>query len=136
MITMPVIYPEGGMPGMLLKQMRAVMPGEIDTFKVQLIPLRAAPTAKIGSPEDVVRLVREMEDYDRESAKIIHLDTKNQVMGVETISIGSLSASIVHPRETVTGAILNKSANVIFVHNHPSGVCEPSQEDINISGKL
>ena len=121
---------------MLLKQMRAVMPGEIDTFKVQLIPLRAAPTAKIGSPEDVVRLVREMEDYDRESAKIIHLDTKNQVMGVETISIGSLSASIVHPRETVTGAILNKSANVIFVHNHPSGVCEPSQEDINISGKL
>jgi death-on-curing family protein len=133
---MPVIYPEGGMPGMLLKQMREVMPGEIDTFKVQLIPLRAAPTAKIGSPEDIVRLVREMEDYDRESAKIIHLDTKNQVMGVETISIGSLSASIVHPRETVTGAILNKSANVIFVHNHPSGICEPSQEDINISVKL
>jgi len=135
-ITMPVIYPEGGMPGLLLKQMQAVKPGAIDTFKVQLIPLRAAPTAKIGSPEDVVRLVREMEDYDRESAKIIHLDTKNQVMGVETISIGSLSASIVHPRETVTGAILNKSANVIFVHNHPSGICQPSNEDVEISGRL
>ncbi len=133
---MPVIYPEGGMPGLLLKQMRDVMPGAIDTFKVQLIPLRTAPTAKISGPEDVSRLVREMEDYDRESAKIIHLDTKNQIMGIETISIGSLSASIVHPRETVTGAILNKSANVIFVHNHPSGVCEPSQEDINISEKL
>ncbi len=133
---MPVIYPEVGMPGLLLKQMRDVMPGAIDTFKVQLIPLRTAPTAKISGPEDVSRLVREMEDYDRESAKIIHLDTKNQIMGIETISIGSLSASIVHPRETVTGAILNKSANVIFVHNHPSGVCEPSQEDINISEKL
>ena len=133
---MPVIYPEGGMPGLLLKQMREVMPGAIDTFKVQLIPLRTAPTAKISGPEDVSRLVREMEDYDRESAKIIHLDTKNQVMGIETISIGSLSASIVHPRETVKGAILNNSANVIFVHNHPSGVCEPSNEDVEVSGKL
>lgn len=133
---MPVIYPEGGMPGMLLKQRRAVKPAVIDTFKVQLVPLRAAPKAKIGGPVDVVRLVREMEDYDRETSKIIHLDTKNQVMGVETISIGSLSASIVHPRETVKGAILNNSANVIFVHNHPSGICEPSNEDVEISGKL
>ncbi len=136
MITMPVIYPEGGMPGLLLKQKRAEKPGAIDTFKVQLVPLRAAPTAKISRPEDVAGLVREMEDYDRESAKIIHLDTKNQVMGVETISIGSLSASIVHPRETVKGAILNNSANVIFLHNHPSGVCEPSNEDVQITGIL
>lgn len=119
------------MPGLLLKQKRP-----IDTFKVQLIPLRAAPKVKIAGPEDVANLVREMEDYDRESAKIIHLDTKNQVMGIETISIGSLSASIIHPRETVKGAILNNSANVIFVHNHPSGVCEPSNEDIEISGNL
>lgn len=133
---MPVIYPEGGMPGLLLKQMRDVMPRAIDTFRVQLIPLRTAPTAKISGPGDVSRLVREMEDYDRESAKIIHLDTKNHVMGIETISIGSLSASIIHPRETVKGAILNNSANVIFVHNHPSGVCEPSNEDILISGRL
>lgn len=133
---MPIIYPEGGMPGLLLKQKRAVKPGAIDTFKVQLIPLRSAPTAKIGGPEDVSRLVREMEDYDRETAKIIHLDTKNQVMGLETISVGSLSASIIHPRETVKGAILNNSANVIFVHNHPSGVCGPSNEDIHITGIL
>lgn len=116
---------------MLLKQRRA-----IDTFKVQLIPLRTAPTSKIGGPEDVSRLVREMEDYDRESAKIIHLDTKNQVMGIETISTGSLSASIVHPREAVKGAILNNSSSVIFVHNHPSGVCEPSNEDVHITGVL
>lgn len=132
---MSVIYPEGGMPGLLLKQ-RQVRLKPMDTFKVQLVPLRTAPKSKIGGPEDVAALVREMEDYDRESAKIVHLDTKNQVMGVETISIGSLSASIVHPRETVKGAILNNSANVIFVHNHPSGICEPSNEDIEISGKL
>lgn len=132
---MTVIYPEGGMPGLLLKQRERKKPA-IDTFKVQLVPLRAAPKAKITGPDDVVSLVKEMEDYDRESAKIIHLDTQNQVMGVETISIGSLGASIVHPRETVKGAILNNSANVIFVHNHPSGICGPSNEDIEISGKL
>lgn len=132
---MPVIYPEGGMPGLLLKQRERKKPA-IDTFRIQLVPLRAAPKTKINMPEDVVTLVKEMEDYDREYAKIIHLDTKNQVMGVETISIGSLSASIVHPRETVKGAILNNSANVIFIHNHPSGICGPSNEDIEISGKL
>ena len=123
------------MPGMILKQKR-IVPGTIDTFKIQLVPLRAAPKARISSPQDVQKLVKEMEDYDRESAKIIHLDTKNQVIGIETISIGSLSASIVHPRETVKGAILNNSANVIFVHNHPSGICGPSNEDIAITRKL
>ena len=132
---MPVIYPEGGMPGLLLKQ-RQVKLKPMDTFKVQLVPLRTAPTAKIEGPENVVTLVKEMENFDRESAVILHLDTKNQVMGIETISIGSLSASIVHPRETVKGAILNNSASVIFIHNHPSGVCGPSNEDIEISGKL
>ncbi|MDO9355873.1 MAG: JAB domain-containing protein, partial [Solirubrobacteraceae bacterium] len=131
---MPIIYPEGGMPGLLLKQMRDVMP--IDTFKVQLIPLRTAPKVKINGPEDVSRLVREMEDYDRESAKIIHLNTKNFVMGIETISVGSLSASIIHPRETVKGAVLNNSSSAIFVHNHPSGVCEPSNEDVHVTGIL
>ncbi|MDD3813252.1 MAG: JAB domain-containing protein [Desulfocapsaceae bacterium] len=129
---MPIIYPEGGMPGLTLRQKQK----PLDTFRVQLIPLRAAPKTKIKGPEDVAALVREMEDYDRESARLIHLDTKNQVMGIETISIGSLNASIVHPRETVKGAVLNNSANVIFVHNHPSGVCEPSNEDVDISGRL
>lgn len=127
-----LIYPENGMPGMLLKQQQR----KINHFRVQLVPLRPVPKYKITGPESVAALVREMEDYDRETAKIIHLDTKNQVMGVETVSIGSLSMSIVHPRETVKGAILNNSANVIFVHNHPSGVCDPSLEDINITEKL
>ncbi len=132
---MTITYPEGGMPGLVLRQRTRRIPA-IDTFKVQLVPLRTAPKTKIGSPEDVAKLVKEMEDYDRESAKIIHLDTKNQVMGIETISIGSLNMSIIHPRETVKGAILNNSANVIFVHNHPSGICGPSKEDLEISGKL
>ena len=134
---MPITYPEGGMPGMTLrqKQQRQLML-PIDTFKVQLVPLRPAPNMKITSPEDVVKLVKEMGDYDREVAKIIHLGTQNQVMGVETISVGSLSASIVHPRETVKGAILNNSASVVFVHNHPSNTCPPSNEDMGVTKNL
>ena len=127
-----MIYPEGGYPGTLLRQNGT----GINNIRVQLIPIRPAPKVKITGPEDVSRLVREMEDYDRESAKIIHVDIQNQVLGVENISTGSLSASIVHPRETVTGAILNKAASVLFVHNHPSGVCTPSPEDEIMHGTL
>lgn len=120
-----MFYPEGGYPGSLIAQRKA----GINNIRVQLIPIRPAPHVMILGAADIAKLVSEMEDYDREWAKIVHLDTKNRLMGTETISIGSLSATIVHPRETVKGAILNNSSSVIFVHNHPSGVCEPSQED-------
>ena len=124
-----ITYPEGGMPGMVLAHAQKKMKAGINNIRVQLVPLRPVPRVRIAGAGDVAKLVYEMEDYDREWAKIIHLDTKNLVLGVETISIGSLSATIVHPRETVKGAILNNSSAVIFVHNHPSGACEPSQED-------
>lgn len=107
-----------------------------DTMRVELKKLRKPPKVKIGGPEDVAQFMRNVADYDRESAKILHLDTKNQVVGVENISTGSLNASIVHPREAVKGAILNNSNAVIFVHNHPSGNPEPSVEDLSIHKKL
>jgi len=131
-----IIYPEGGIAGTVIRQEQTTKPTSINNIRVQLIPTRQAPKAKISSPEDVVKLVKEMENYDREYAKILLLDTKNQVIGIETISIGSLNASIVHPRETLKGAILSSSASTIFLHNHPSGICDPSNEDIEISGKL
>jgi len=107
-----------------------------DTMRVELIRSRKSPRVKIGWPEDVAQFLRHVADYDRESAKILHLDTKNQVIGVENISTGSLNASIVHPREAVKGAILNNSNAVIFVHNHPSGNPEPSREDKEVHKNL
>ncbi len=130
-----ITYPEGGIPGILLRQRQAARAG-INNVRVQLIPIRPVPKYKITGPESVAALVREMEDYDREYAKILHLDSKNQVMGVENISIGSLSATIVHPREAVKGAILANSASVIFLHNHPSGICTASPEDDLMHSKL
>lgn len=107
-----------------------------DTMRVELIKSRKPPKAKIGGPNDVAQFLSHVADYDRESAKILHLDTKNQVVGVENISTGSLNASIVHPREAVKGAILNNSSAVIFVHNHPSGNPEPSREDMKVHKNL
>lgn len=107
-----------------------------DSMLVELRKLRKSPKVSIGSPRDVVDFLQHMEDYDRERAKIIHLNTKNSIVGVENISTGSLNASIVHPREAIKGAILNNSAAVIFVHNHPSGNPVPSNEDKEVHKRL
>ncbi len=91
----------------------------------------------IKSPLDVSTLVmEEMRFLDREYFKAIFLDTKNHVLAIENISIGSLNASIVHPREVFKSAIRRSSAAVILVHNHPSGDPSPSNEDINVTKRL
>jgi DNA repair protein RadC len=64
------------------------------------------------------------------------LDQKNQVIGLHTVSIGSLTASIVHPRECFKPAILSNAAAIILAHNHPSGDCQPSREDRALTQRL
>jgi len=92
---------------------------------------------KIRGRFDAENLLREeLRDKDREHFICLHLNTKNVVMAKETISIGSLNASIVHPREAFKGALLNGSSAVIFAHNHPSGDPTPSWEDIDITHRL
>ena len=107
-----------------------------DTMRVKLCKTRDKPDVFIKSPSDIHAYMIKMEDYDREYGKLIHLNTKNGIVGVETVGIGSINANIVHPRELMKGAILNNSASVIFVHNHPSGNAKPSKEDIAVSKKL
>ena len=68
--------------------------------------------------------------------KSVHLNSKNVILGVETISIGSLTSSLVHPREVYKGAIINNSASILFMHNHPSGDPKPSNDDIEITQRL
>jgi len=67
---------------------------------------------------------------------LLCLDTKNQVIRQETISIGSLNSNVVHPREVFKTAVLNSAAHVIISHNHPSGDPIPSREDIDLTKKL
>ncbi|WP_130806545.1 RadC family protein [Senegalia massiliensis] len=92
---------------------------------------------KITCPSDVCEFMMEnMKDYKKEFFRTIMLDTKNNIICYEDISIGSLNASIVHPREVFNRAIKRSSASVILVHNHPSGDPTPSKEDINITMRL
>lgn len=91
----------------------------------------------IRSPEDVVRAVRnKLRDKKKEHFIVISLDTRNHLIDIRTISIGSLDSSIVHPREVFKEAISSSAASVIFVHNHPSGDPSPSEDDINLTRRL
>lgn len=64
------------------------------------------------------------------------LDTKNKVIGTETVSVGSLTSAIVHPREVFQPAILQHAASIAVAHNHPSGDPKPSREDIELTKQL
>jgi DNA repair protein RadC len=66
----------------------------------------------------------------------LHLDSKNRLLCLEIVSVGSLNASIVHPREVYKSALLSSTAAIVFVHNHPSGDPTPSREDIELTSRL
>jgi len=93
---------------------------------------------KYNSSEEVARseFARSLLKSDREKFICMHLNVKNQIISFEVVSTGSLTSSIVHPREVYKGAILSNSASVIFMHNHPSGDPEPSTDDIEITKRL
>ncbi len=95
------------------------------------------PKRKISSPKDVYTLMYpKMREQKKEKFITLCLDTKNQILREEVISIGSLNASIVHPREVFKSALMESSASVIMIHNHPSGDPSPSREDIMVTEKL
>jgi DNA repair protein RadC len=91
----------------------------------------------ISSPADVDRLLRgRIANLDRENFVVVLLNTKNEVIGTPLISVGTLSASLVHPREVFKPAIRASAASVVLAHNHPSGQVEPSWEDREVTGRL
>jgi DNA repair protein RadC len=92
---------------------------------------------RISSPEAAYRfLYPKLREQKKESFIALHLDTKNQLLREETVSVGSLNANIVHPREVFKTAIQESAAAIIVAHNHPSGDPSPSQNDIDITRKL
>ena len=90
----------------------------------------------IQSAEDVVKLFGFLEFESRENFFALHLDSKHRILCLDQVSVGSLAASIVHPREVFKSALISSAAAVVFVHNHPSGDPTPSQEDHTIQERL
>ena len=91
----------------------------------------------IRSPEDGYKLFKQfLGELDREYFVVMCLDVKNQPTAINVCHIGSLNASIVHPREVMKIAIMSNSASIIVFHNHPSNNPSPSQEDIEVTTRL
>jgi DNA repair protein RadC len=92
---------------------------------------------RITSPDDAHKLAASyIADEDREVFLVMMLNTKNQVIGLHRAHVGSLNASIVHPRDVMKSAILNNAASIIVSHQHPSGDTTPSREDIEVTKRL
>ena len=90
----------------------------------------------IHSPEDTIKIISGLKNNKKENFVALYLDARNKLIYQETISIGSLNASIVHPREVFEPAIQYLAAQIILAHNHPSGDPEPSTEDLAITKRL
>lgn len=91
----------------------------------------------ISSPQDVADYLMEILSLEQqEKFYCLYLNTKNQIIYEKTVFIGSLNASIVHPREVYKEAIKQSAASIIVAHNHPSGDPTPSREDIQVTQRL
>jgi len=98
--------------------------------------LQNKQSALLLSPKDVWEELKDIRDNKKEHFVIFFLDTRNQEIKREIISIGSLNANLVHPREVFEPAVRYLAAQIIVAHNHPSGDPSPSEEDLVITQKL
>ncbi|MER2114256.1 MAG: DNA repair protein RadC [Solibacillus isronensis] len=118
----------------------------IEVYKAQAVQL-VRESAKvynlttnvIKSPEDGYHIIKELFQVDKlpnENFMMLTLNTKNKVMGAHIVFVGTLNASVIHPREIFQRALLNNAASIIVAHNHPSGSLAPSPEDIDVTERL
>ncbi len=95
--------------------------------------------ANIGSPADANKAIKAVLDLNNEAVEkfgFFSLNSKNAIIGLHIIGVGTLNATLVHPREIFKAAILNNAASIILFHNHPSGNPNPSPEDILLTSNL
>jgi DNA repair protein RadC len=95
------------------------------------------PPFTVSNPQILAKAIRAtIQDKAKEHFKLVLLNTRNKVTGIIPISVGTLNASLVHPREVFKEAIHGSAASVILVHNHPSDDLEPSEEDIKLTRRM
>ncbi|NPA40210.1 MAG: JAB domain-containing protein [Thermodesulfobacteria bacterium] len=98
---------------------------------------RALKATYLKSPEEVYEYLRyEMQNLDREVFKVIFLDARARLIGIDTIFEGTLTEAVVYPREVFQRAFQKRAVSIVLVHNHPSGCTKPSQADILITERM
>jgi len=116
----------------------AAQPLALPIYRVSLVQEGAIRyDRKMRDSKCVAQLLWDyLADTDREHFVVILVDQKNRLIGINTVSIGSMTASVVHPREVWKPAILCNAAAVLLGHNHPSGDPQPSKEDRAMTTRL
>lgn len=111
---------------------------EIKVVNVRLVKEPSLySTKEVTSPEAVMEVVAgELKNYDREVFAILNLKTNGKPINLHICSVGTLDAAMINPREAFKAIILSNAASFICVHNHPSGNCEPSQDDIAVTERM
>ena len=102
--------------------------------------ISTAPRVKrmgVESSDDIARLFIEDMRYEKRGIfKALLLNPRGEIISIETVSVGELTSTLVHPREVFSQAVKRSAAGIVFVHNHPSGNPEPSEEDIKTTERL
>lgn len=111
------------------------------TARVRLVSVEQAWVVAEATPVTTAHdahaiLVSYFTTKDREHLVVLHLDSVHHAVSAEVVSIGTLSASLVHPREVFKAAILGNARAIVVAHNHPSGDSTPSDEDYSVCKKL
>ena len=131
-LPQPVLSAQPGLEGIAGAALGAA-------FELGMRALGPVPRSGIlvRRPADVEQLlVQVFRGLDRERFLALYLDTRHRVLAVETVSVGSLNASLVHPREVFKMAVSLSAAAVIVAHNHPSGCPQPSGDDLELTARL
>lgn len=98
--------------------------------------LKKKKSVLVISPKEIWQEMKDLRCEKKEHFVVFYLDIRNQVIKKEIISIGTLTANLVHPREVFEPAVLHLAAQVVLAHNHPSGEVNPSDEDLEMTGRL
>ena len=121
------------------KEGKTMQSKRVDIVKIKMVKEHSVlySARRIQSSSDADALVRQfLEELDREAMMVVALNAKSEPTCLQVISTGSLSSSIVHPREVFKVAILSNAYSILLAHNHPSGDTTPSQEDLNITKRI
>lgn len=110
----------------------------LDLVRIRMAPDRTLKTQEpVSTPIEAVDLItREFGDLDREVFMVLNLTCHLQVINLNICSMGTLNYTVVHPREVFKASILSNASAVLLIHNHPSGILEPSKEDIDLTERM
>ena len=111
-------------------EVKAIQIKAVSEFSKRMAKRKAKAKIQVNTPEKIAEIyMEEMRYLKQENFKTVYLDTKNNITGDKLITIGTINSTLVQPREVFSEAVKNKAANIIVLHNHPSGDSSPSRED-------